>query len=152
MDTKVWTKQNSLLLLKKNKIKLVADLRKTPLSRKPGFSKKRLAEGLALSKIAYIHLPGLGVPALWRKKAKLHLITRKKMFKDYVNKVIPEHEAEILILCENISKQKTALLCYEAEASDCHRHFVAIELQKLIKNLTVTDLKLTSVKSWKTPN
>ena len=120
--------------VKKNKIKLVADLRKTPLSRKPGFSKKRLAEGLAAKKIDYVHLPGLGVPALWRKKAKLHLITRKKMFKDYVSKVLPEHQAEILILRENMKKMKTALLCYEAEADDCHRHFVGIELQKYEKN------------------
>ena len=43
-------------------IAVVADVRLTPLSRKPGFSKRALTEGLAQHGIRYVHLPSLGNP------------------------------------------------------------------------------------------
>ncbi len=121
------------LFLKKKKIQVIADLRKNPVSRKKGFSKHKLAEQLALKKIAYVHFPALGTPTAWRKLEKDGKITRNKMFEDYVAQIIPRGKIEIKTLREMMKRKRTALLCYEADATDCHRSFVAKEIYRLEK-------------------
>jgi uncharacterized protein (DUF488 family) len=127
--------------LKKAKIKHLADVRKNPVSRKKGFSKKRLAEALGQVGIEYTHWPSLGVPTLWRKEAKAKIITRAKMFKDYTKKILPEHADEIEQLIEIMKGRNLVLLCYEADESDCHRHFIVAEIKKRQK-IKVVDLVL----------
>ena len=46
--------------LQQSRIEEVVDVRASPSSRRPGFSKKRLAESLAAAGIAYRHEPLLG--------------------------------------------------------------------------------------------
>jgi uncharacterized protein (DUF488 family) len=129
--------------LKKKGVRQVADLRKNPVSRKKGFSKRLLGEALAKKKIEYIHVPGLGVPTEWRKKAKEEVITRKKMFHDYVKKILPKQPEDIEALKSLMRKKGLALLCYEAEAADCHRHFVAQEIVRTTKGkVDVVDLEV----------
>ncbi|KYG69997.1 DUF488 family protein [Bdellovibrio bacteriovorus] len=131
--------------LKEKGVTHVVDIRKNPLSRKRGFSKKKLAEELAKKEIAYTHMPGLGVPTLWRKQAKTHLITREKMFRDYVKKVLPKQQEEILELLKLGKKKGLTLLCYESDASDCHRRYVAEEMDRhqkgklKVENLVLKD-------------
>lgn len=115
------------------KIKLIADLRKNPVSRKNGFSKNKLAENLATKKIGYIHFPSLGVPSAWRKKAKAELITRSKMFSDYRKTILLECKDELKDLLGRAEKSNLAILCYEADALDCHRIFVAQKMKKMSK-------------------
>jgi uncharacterized protein (DUF488 family) len=114
--------------VKKNKIKLIADLRKNPISRKKGFSKNKLAEQLKLKKIDYMHFPLLGTPSAWRKLEAEGKISRKKLFEMYVDKIIPSGQSDIERLRVLLREQPTALLCYEADANDCHRSFVAKEI------------------------
>lgn len=127
--------------LKKHGIKQLADIRKNPVSRKRGFSKKRLAEKLAEVGIEYTHWPTLGVPTLWRKEAKVKRITREAMFKKYVQKVLPAHTEEISNLMKLIPKSRLALLCYEADSTDCHRHYLVKEMQSL-KKMKVVNITL----------
>lgn len=54
--------------LSQRKIEVVADLRKNPVSRKPGFAKSRLAA--ALGKIDYLHMPELGVDEVERRRPR----------------------------------------------------------------------------------
>lgn len=115
--------------LKQAGIRHLADLRKNPVSRKRGFSKRRLAENLLTAGIEYFHLPALGVPSAWRKQAKARQITRKKMFSDYVKKVLPKADLELQEILRKAKKSDLAVLCYEADASDCHRSFVTNEIQ-----------------------
>lgn len=132
--------------LKSKKIKLVIDIRKTPLSRKKGFSKRKLAENLKLKGLDYSHMPGLGVPGEWRKLAKSNFISREKMFDDYVKKILPLHQQE---LDEIISKSKettVALLCFESDALDCHRSFVTSNLKRKVKSLKIVHLKSLGMK------
>jgi uncharacterized protein (DUF488 family) len=49
-------------LLREYDIETVVDVRKLPLSRKTGFSKKILAAALNLSGLEYTHLADLGCP------------------------------------------------------------------------------------------
>ncbi len=116
--------------LKKNKIQLVADLRKNPVSRKKGFSKNKMAENLATRKIQYLHLGKLGTPTTWRKQQKEGRLSRKKMFQQFVDQVIPNAQEDIDLLKTIMREKRTALLCFEADATDCHRSFVAHEIVK----------------------
>jgi uncharacterized protein (DUF488 family) len=119
--------------LRKSKIKQVVDVRKNAASRKRGFSKNKLAEQLQLRKIAYLHIPSLGVPSEWRKLAKLEKITRTQMFKDYKSKILPTQKTELTLVLQIMGEKNTALLCFETDHSDCHRFFVAQRLQRLSK-------------------
>ena len=56
--------------LKANRVKLLIDVRDVPISRKPGFSKTSLAQGLADAGIGYLHLKGLGDPKPGRIAAR----------------------------------------------------------------------------------
>jgi len=129
--------------LAKNKIRQIADVRKNPVSRKKGFSKNKLAEHLAKKKIDYIHLPTLGVPSAWRDSAKKHTITREKMFEKYAETILPKCKGEVLGLLDLAKDHRLALLCFEADAHDCHRHFLAEQMKQSAKEtVTVKDLKL----------
>ena len=128
--------------LKRNKVSRIADVRKNPLSRKKGFSKNRLAEALKIQGIEYNHFPGLGVPSAWRKLAKEEKITRAKMFRDYVKKVLPVQTQDLEQLEKLMKTSGLTLLCYEADASDCHRRYVVEELQRRAKKpFTVKNLE-----------
>lgn len=116
--------------LKKNKIKNLIDIRKNPVSRKRGFSKNKLREALAEQGIEYHHLGELGVPSEWRKQAKEEIISRKKMFSNYVSKILPKEDLAIRDIITLAKKKKSVLLCYEREAMDCHRFYLSKEIQK----------------------
>ena len=138
------------VFLKKKKIQVIADLRKNPVSRKKGFSKHKLAEQLKLKKIDYAHFPALGTPSAWRKLEDQGKITRKKMFEEYVDKIIPQGEKEIETLRQMLREKRIALLCYEADATDCHRSFVAQEIFRLEKKkLEIVDLVPVNTKQLK---
>ena len=129
--------------LKEQGVRCVADVRKNPVSRKKGFSKRLLAEALLKVGIEYVHLPGLGVPTEWRKLAKEELITRKKMFSDYVKKILPKQTDEIDLLRKLMRKKGLALLCYEADAHDCHRSYVVNALVKAEpKKINIVNLEV----------
>ncbi len=134
--------------LSRSQIRFLADVRKNPVSRKPGFSKSRLAAKLAAAGIEYLHLPELGVPTQWRKDAKAELITRDRMFKDYRRQILPKAGEQIRLLKSLVSKSnaksRIALLCYEADACDCHRADVA---KKVAKREDIYDLDISKLTS-----
>lgn len=115
------------------KVEQIVDTRKNPVSRKRGGSKNRLAEALRAKKIDFVHVPSLGMPREWRREAKDGEITRKQMFARYEKKILPLADEEIHALINRSGKMKIALLCYEADPSDCHRSQVAARMQKLSK-------------------
>jgi len=137
--------------LKEKRIQVVADVRKNPVSRKRGFSKKKLGEILNQQGIDYIHYGSLGVPSAWRKQAKAKIITREKMFKDYSRKILPEHLEEVATIIDLAKKKKVALLCYECNADDCHRHYIANRIQKMKKSVKIEDFVIEGSKSFREP-
>lgn len=128
--------------LAKKDVEIIVDVRKNPVSRKKGFSKNRLAQNLSEKGIEYLHLPGLGVPIEWRHKAKAKLMSRDKMFQDYVKKILPKERKDINLIRQLLSEKNTCLLCFEADASDCHRHRVSDEVRRLDKKVKVVDLQV----------
>src|SRR5262245_4748176 len=51
-------------------VELLIDVRDVPISRKPGFSKTSLSQGLSATGIEYLHLKGLGDPKPGRIAAR----------------------------------------------------------------------------------
>ena len=51
-------------------VQTVVDVREMPLSRKPGFSKSRLADALRARGIEYVHLRSLGNPKEYRHRLR----------------------------------------------------------------------------------
>lgn len=113
-------------------INIIFDVRKNPISRKKGFSKSDLYERLNSGKIRYIHLPQLGTP----RSLRLELQIKKdySLFFEKYN-VFLEKQIEYLDQILDISKKENvALMCYEREASKCHRSAIALKIKKRSDN------------------
>ena len=66
------TQAELIAALQKAGVERVIDVRAVPLSRRPGFSKNVLANGLAEHGIGYILLKALGTPPEGREAARKH--------------------------------------------------------------------------------
>ena len=118
-----------LSLLHENDIETVVDVRKLPLSRKPGFSKKLLADILNGSGFAYIHLPDLGCPKPIRDRYRTN--GNWEQYKDGFLKYLAAQEAAVAGLASMAADSNCALLCFEADYKYCHRTTVADAVNRL---------------------
>ncbi|WP_416464790.1 DUF488 family protein [Sphingomonas sp. VDB2] len=101
-------------------VRLLADVRAVPLSRRPGFSKNILAAGLRDAGIDYVGLKALGTPAEGREAARKHQHTRLAGI--YARQLdLPEAIVQAEQLKEMAAETPTALLCFERDPSGCHR-------------------------------
>ena len=121
-------------------ITVLCDVRRNPVSRKFGFSKKRLADGCDAVGIRYEHLPQLGIASDKRH----HINTdaaRDALFHWYEHDVLP-HERDALRTIRNWIEagERVALTCFERDASDCHRQFVARALEQLMPSVSARHL------------
>ena len=106
-----------------NDIRLLCDVRKNPLSRKFGFSKRKLEHITETIGIKYIHIPELGIDSDKRSS----LITMKDyqcLFSEY-EKTLPNYKQQLKwlysLLCDNV---RISLMCYEKDPVMCHRHVI----------------------------
>jgi uncharacterized protein (DUF488 family) len=113
-------------------VTLLCDVRGNPISRKPDFSKKRLAAAITDAGIRYEHLPELGIASKDRKGLK----TREDydaLFKWYEKKILPKQTESLSKIATWINEgENVALTCFEAAPEECHRHCVAEALEKLL--------------------
>lgn len=122
--------ENYLNRLMRNNVRLLCDVRKNPLSRKYGFSKKTLSETLAKLGIEYIHLPDLGIVADKRKELKTPNDYRL-LFNEYEATTLHENKAALNQLAALTEKYiRIAITCFEAQHCMCHRSRVADNLAK----------------------
>jgi uncharacterized protein (DUF488 family) len=127
-------------ILIKNNIKVLCDVRKNPLSRKYGFSKKTLQNACEAVNIMYFHLPELGIVSEKRK----NLNTQEDynlLLKEYEENVIPEQK-QALNLIKGLVKdyKRVALTCYEALPEQCHRTRVANKIQEIKSDIPLKHL------------
>jgi len=114
-----------------NDIKLLIDVRNTPMSRKFGFTKSQLQRACATVETEYLHLPEVGIIPEQRQQ----LVTAAdydKMFARYRKNTLPHTIAtqeKILGLLKE--KKRIALTCYEADADRCHRKHLADAILQL---------------------
>jgi uncharacterized protein (DUF488 family) len=106
-------------------VQRVVDVRALPLSRKKGFSKTSLGEALSKESIEYVHLRVAGNPYRDQKndiKACLALYSSH----------VDEHPEVVEAVEAAVVGRRAALLCFEADACDCHR-------SEIVKRLTARD-------------
>ncbi len=117
-------------------VERLIDVRAVPLSRKPGFSKNVLKNGLAEHAIDYVHLKALGTPPEGREAAR-------KGRHDVLERVYagqleqPEAIAQAAIMLDLAAEKPSALLCFERDPGGCHRRLL---LEAVAADAEVVDL------------
>ena len=114
------TQAQVIAALQKAGVKMLADVRAVPLSRRPGFSKNVLAAGLKEAGIGYVGLKALGTPPEGREAARKGDISRmKRVYAEQLDALEAGMQAAQLV--EVAKVQPTALLCFERDPAACHR-------------------------------
>lgn len=105
-------------------VKTLIDVRAVPASRRPGFSKGKLAARMEREHIAYVHLRDLGTPKAGRDAARAGKVeTMHRIFHEHMKK--PEAQAALLQAITLGETAPACLLCLERSHDDCHRAIVA---------------------------
>ena len=104
---------------------ILCDIRKNALSRKYGFSKKTLCHACQGLGMRYEHKRELGIASALRRDLKTQA-DYDRLFIRYRKTVLAQQEASL----EDIrawlrNGHIVALMCFEREARQCHRHCVA---------------------------
>ncbi len=126
------TLEEFLSLLLNQGVQVLVDVRKNPLSRKFGFSKKRLKEACKRVGLDYRHEPDLGIPSAKRK----HLSSKEeyeRLFDEYERTVLPRQISLVKELVEELveKKRSIALMCMERQHNACHRSRLIAQMQAL---------------------
>lgn len=109
--------------LQANNVSMLLDIRRTPLSRKKGFSKTALHHALDEAGIAYRHLPTLGSPPELRRdlqQAKDYPAFFAA-FREYVH----TRDEDISQAAGLVATERVCLMCLEQRPDECHRSVVA---------------------------
>lgn len=110
-------------------IGVVADVRLTPISRKPGFSKTHLGQALGEAGIDYTHLRGLGNPKDNRAPFRDGRIAEgRARFRNLLRS--DSAQSDLDELAEHARQSRVAVLCFEKDEERCHRQVVLQTLHK----------------------
>jgi uncharacterized protein (DUF488 family) len=104
----------------------LVDVRALPRSRRnPQFGREALAEHLAVARLAYVHMPGLG--GLRRARVdSVNLGWRNAGFRGYADYMeTPEFARSLEALVELAQRRPTAIMCAETVPWRCHRSLIA---------------------------
>lgn len=125
--------------LKAASVEVLFDIRYRPQSRKPGFSKNKLAAACQRRGIRYLHDPKLGTPPDQMAAMKEAGEYTPQVFRRY-RAFLLKQEDSLQNAAEVASKKNTCLLCYEADYRTCHRKIVAEEIVKRV-SISLTHLR-----------
>ena len=125
-------------LLARHRVDELIDVRLTPSSRKPGFSKTRLSEALADAGIAYRHLRGLGNP---RENREGFRRRQQAAFDTYREHLGNGSRDAVDAVVDAAQQRSVALLCFERDATTCHRHIIVEVAQEQAPSLPVLHLE-----------
>lgn len=105
-------------------VQMLLDVRALAASRKPGFSKRLLAAGLAEAGIEYVHLQPLGTPKPGRDAVRRGDVGgMQRIFNEHMTGDRPQSAlAEAIALARG---KACCLLCFERDHATCHRALVA---------------------------
>lgn len=147
MSRTIWTLGHSnhpieafLSLLEGPSIRMVADVRRFPGSRKhPQFGREALESHLTGAGIAYRHLPGLGGRRSARAPDSPNNGWRVEAFNAYADYMNTEEFASGLVELEKLAAASpTVMMCSEALPWRCHRRLIADAL--IVRGWTVRDI------------
>jgi uncharacterized protein (DUF488 family) len=153
MVSRIWTIGHStrkidifLSLLQENGIKVVADVRMFPGSKRyPQFGREALAESLSKAGIRYEHFPELG----GRRKAKpdsRNTAWRNESFRGYADYMETEDFGNGIARLVDLANESgpTAIMCAEAVWWRCHRSLISDYLKaRGVEVIHILDRKKT---------
>jgi len=114
----------------KDGVTLLCDVRRNPLSRKYGFSKKTLAKGCDGVGLRYEHLPDLGIASEDRRGLNVQA-DYDALFAVYERETLPRQGTALAKIRAWVEDgQRVALTCFERLPEQCHRHCVAAALEQ----------------------
>jgi hypothetical protein len=120
-----------LNLLVKDSVTVLCDVRRNPLSRKYGFSKKTLSKACEGVGVRYEHLPELGIDSEERRALKTQA-DYDALFVTYERNDLPKQGVALGKISAWVDQgERVALTCYEAQACQCHRHCVSEALERI---------------------
>ncbi len=113
-------------------VTVLCDVRKNPLSRKYGFSKRALSTACEGIDVRYTHLPALGIPSERRKNLRTPS-DYAALFAAYEEDTLPNCAEQLEQIGHWIRDgARVALTCYEREPEFCHRRCVAAEVGRYV--------------------
>lgn len=121
-------------------VKVVADVRAVPVSRRRGFSQRPLGAALEDRDIEYAHWAELGDPKAGRDAARRGDISQfRRIFGAHLR--LRETRDALSLLAQQATRSPVCLLCFERSHLICHRSMVAEGMQELapfeVKHLQV---------------
>jgi len=117
-------------------VKVLADIRARPLSRKPGFSKTALKAAVEEAGMEYRSFRDVGTPPEGREAArKGDMATLARVYAGQLE--LPEAMAAMAELRQLALEKRTALLCFCREPSKCHRSLL---IKALLPDFAEDDL------------
>ncbi|MBV9852857.1 MAG: DUF488 domain-containing protein [Armatimonadetes bacterium] len=126
-------------------IQALLDVRELPQSRKPGLSKTALNLAAAGCGIRYAHIRALGTPREIRYRRKVD--HDAEAFREGFLAHLASQDEAMNTLVTRAQGERCCLLCYEADACECHRWFVAERAREMSGGaLTVVHLAVTEGK------
>jgi uncharacterized protein (DUF488 family) len=123
------TVDDLIATLRTAQVKVLVDVRLTPLSRRTGLSKNGLAARLNDAGIDYLHLPQLGNPRDNRDAFRRREEAAAARYRDGLR--TPEGQAALDQLLRLARQHRVALMCFEADPATCHRSMVADALSEI---------------------
>ena len=122
--------------LTQSNITILADVRRNPISRKHGFSKRLLSQKITDIGIIYLHIPELGIASSYRE----NLVEQKdydNLFRWYKTEWLPSQKKPVDKLIRFIKLISfidggalLAITCFEKDYRRCHRSHLATWLKK----------------------
>ena len=114
--------QQVAALLKEHGVKVLIDLRETPRTRVPGFSKSALESYMMSQEIIYRHLQALG--------------NANHRIPDAPVKVVDEGLG-MQALCDVLTQYEVAIMCACRHHGRCHRSYISERLLEAVPELVI---------------
>jgi uncharacterized protein (DUF488 family) len=128
-----YTIESYLNVLLRSGVTLLCDVRRNPISRKYGFSKKTLSRDCSVVGILYEHLPELGI-ASEQRQALNSQADYDALFAHYVRRSLPKQTKPLEMIAAWVQRgERVALTCYEHLSQQCHRRYVAEAVELLLR-------------------
>jgi len=129
------TIENFFQALEERSIRTLVDVRFSPASRKPGFSREPLSKMCARNGISYLTAPELGAP---REIRNLSAGAGREAFSAAYRLRLGAYKNNLNLIYSWIKHTTVCLLCFERDPGQCHRSLLA----ESFKNLSSDELKI----------
>ena len=108
-------------------VEVLVDVRAVAVSRRKGFSKGALSDAVKAAGMQYLHIRDLGDPKPGREAARAgDLASFRKIYGDHLR--TPACTVALAELDALSRRKVVCLLCYEHDATGCHRKIISDKL------------------------